>query len=473
MDHVFSFFACVCWPVPFAKVSPWKTFRRPTLGCTTIWSPSCCRASHLPTIEKIPWWRLDSTWLWKKILPDVFLFWDITVHHVLVLLKKKYVYIYIHYTVYRNPSKRSFVTGKSCWASTNPRNLSDKQIGHWMHSRKCTGSSGFTNLYPHIDLSPNEVHEFWPTRVRFWDVTKASSGRAKLEFLFTKYSVGLGIDLATGQNWYIKGKGPSPLLPPEKIDTINNDPPPWIEINWKGIDLEAPPQLKELIRSIIIAIDILVHPVWATGMTFFQSRLVDFAFCWRLACGQVSRNFGPLVLIQWSFFFLWPSIECVFFLERCCWVLELNPEHFSSTLPSRSHVTFYRLTACPFLFNTPFSPTKNICGKTKIWDEVSLLHLCTDSSTHCWCKLSLWFQLSFLAHITTNISLAFDPRFSSFNMFLKHRPKELLEKIKLPMKFFRSMLSTQAVNKKIKARILITGSLAALEETIRLAKWVK
>ena len=80
-----SFFACVCWPVPFAKVSPWKTFRRPTLGCTTIWSPSFCRASHLPTIEKILWSRLDSIWLWKKIPPNVFLSWDITMHHVLVL----------------------------------------------------------------------------------------------------------------------------------------------------------------------------------------------------------------------------------------------------------------------------------------------------------------------------------------------------------------------------------------------------
>ena len=54
--------------------------------------------------------------------------------------------------------------------------------------------------------------------------------KSKAGVLVYKDRGGLKIDLATGQNWFIKGKGPSPP-PPEKIDRINMTPPPH------GIDL--------------------------------------------------------------------------------------------------------------------------------------------------------------------------------------------------------------------------------------------
>ena len=56
---------------------------------------------------------------------------------------------------------------------------------------------------------------------------KSELWKSKAGVLVCKDRVGLRIDLATGQNWYIKGKGPSPPPPaslPKKIDTINNDP---------------------------------------------------------------------------------------------------------------------------------------------------------------------------------------------------------------------------------------------------------
>ena len=62
----------------------------------------------------------------------------------------------------------------------------------------------------------------------FLYVTKASSGRAKLEFLFTK--IGLGWELIWPRDIVEISKErvlhpPLPPLPPEKIDSINNDPP--------------------------------------------------------------------------------------------------------------------------------------------------------------------------------------------------------------------------------------------------------
>ena len=77
--------------------------------------------------------------------------------------------------------------------------------------------------------------------------------KSKAGVLVYKDRGGFKIDLATGQNWYIKGKGPSPPpppppppSPPEKIDRINMTPPPphGIDFNWTGIDLRgggAPP----------------------------------------------------------------------------------------------------------------------------------------------------------------------------------------------------------------------------------------
>ena len=87
--------------------------------------------------------------------------------------------------------------------------------------------------------------------------------KSKAGVLVYKDRGGLKIDLATGQNWYIKGKGPSPPpplpppSPPEKIDLINNYPPPPMELIsiereliWGGGGPPPPPPPPlELIRG--------------------------------------------------------------------------------------------------------------------------------------------------------------------------------------------------------------------------------
>ena len=56
-------------------------------------------------------------------------------------------------------------------------------------------------------------------------VTKASSGRAKLEFLFTKIGVGSKLIWPRDRIDISKERALHPP-PPEKSDRINNDPPP-------------------------------------------------------------------------------------------------------------------------------------------------------------------------------------------------------------------------------------------------------
>ena len=90
--------------------------------------------------------------------------------------------------------------------------------------------------------------------------------KSKAGVLVYKDRGGLKIDLATGQNWYIKGKGPSPPppSPPEKIDLINNYPSPHgIDFNWKGIDLAGgaplPPPPLELIGGDMLGMVLECH----------------------------------------------------------------------------------------------------------------------------------------------------------------------------------------------------------------------
>ena len=78
-------------------------------------------------------------------------------------------------------------------------------------------------------------------------ITKASSGRAKLEFLFTKIGVGWKLIWPRDRIDLSKERAlhpPPPPSPPEKIDRINMTPPPpppphGIDFNWKGIDLRG------------------------------------------------------------------------------------------------------------------------------------------------------------------------------------------------------------------------------------------
>ena len=72
--------------------------------------------------------------------------------------------------------------------------------------------------------------EIW-VGLRWWlfgigSITKASSGRAKLEFLFTKIGVGSKLIWPRDRIDISKERALHPPPPPEKSDRINNDPPP-------------------------------------------------------------------------------------------------------------------------------------------------------------------------------------------------------------------------------------------------------
>ena len=96
--------------------------------------------------------------------------------------------------------------------------------------------------------------------------------KSKAGVLVYKDRGGLKIDLATGQNWFIKGKGPSPPpppspppLPPEKIDRINMTPPPppwnWLQLkgNWFEGGAPLPPPPLELIRGGMLGMVLECH----------------------------------------------------------------------------------------------------------------------------------------------------------------------------------------------------------------------
>ena len=104
----------------------------------------------------------------------------------------------------------------------------------------------------------NELLDFWNIRI----VTKASSGRAKLEFLFTKIGVGWKLIWPRDRIDISKERAlhPPPPSPPEKIDKINmTPPPPGIDFNWKGIDLGGSPPPLELIRGDMLGMVLECH----------------------------------------------------------------------------------------------------------------------------------------------------------------------------------------------------------------------
>ena len=153
-----------------------------------------------------------------------------------------------------------------------------------------------SNLKPestkHVKIcNPRLLHQ--PSRAFFWwghgralesyfkrhDITKASSGRGKLEFLFTK--IGLGWELIWPRDRIDTSKERvlHPLPPLKRlIQSIMTPPPHWIEINWKRIDLGGGAPPLELIGEDILGVVLGCHEgMIGYGRLFLKDRC--FVWC--------------------------------------------------------------------------------------------------------------------------------------------------------------------------------------------------
>ena len=137
----------------------------------------------------------------------------------------------------------------------------------------------FRNMDPPVDGQEVPISSWWVELVRTrkhtagklhgWNITKASSGRAKLEFLFTKIGVGWKLIWPRDRIDISKERAlHPPPSPPEKIDLINNYPPPPMELisiereliwGGGGAPPPPPPPPLELIRGDMLGMVLECH----------------------------------------------------------------------------------------------------------------------------------------------------------------------------------------------------------------------